>query len=156
MEAAQASNTTIVGWVERVHLDDVDQGFVAKLDTGATTSSIDAKIIKVDAPKEKKRGEHGHIVFSVQDDESTARVLKRKILRWVRIKKKDSGFLRRPVVNMAFCIGEKLIRDEVNLADREGFLYPVLVGRNMLKRGNVAVDSSRTFATKPQCAVEKD
>ena len=40
----------IVGWIEKVHIDALDSIYKAKMDTGATTSSIDAKIIKLIEP----------------------------------------------------------------------------------------------------------
>lgn len=155
--AANARDISVIGWVERVHLDDIDASFPAKMDTGAKTSSIDAEIMKLVEPKEKKRGEHGFAVFSVKDDNGKPYVLKRKITRWVRIKKKaeKAGFVRRPVVRMSFCIADRLIEDEVNLADRETFLYPVLVGRNMLAKAELAVDVGHTFTSKPICTSHK-
>nr|WP_232224186.1 RimK/LysX family protein [Mastigocladopsis repens] len=35
---------------------------------------------------------------------------------------------------MKFCIAGRWIEEEVNLAERDNFNYPVLIGRNMLKR----------------------
>jgi hypothetical protein len=149
MDAPQAQAASIVGWVERIHIDDIDASFPAKLDTGAKTSSIDAEVMKLIEPEGKRR----YVVFTVKDQDGRPYVLKRKIKRWVRIKKKaeKSGFVRRPVVTMSFCIADRLVEDEVNLADRGDFIYPVLLGRNMLAKTKLAVDAGKTFTIKPIC-----
>jgi hypothetical protein len=148
---AFAGHQSVVGWVEKIHIDQLDASFPAKLDTGATTSSLGAMVIKVIKPEVKARGNHGSVVFSVVDDNEQGRVLERKIQRWVRIKTKDGGFIRRPVVKLTFCVANELITEEVNLADRTDFLYPVLIGRNMMQEGKLAIDASRTFTAKPNC-----
>ncbi len=141
----------IVGWVEKVHIDSIDTTFTAKLDTGATTSSLDAEIIKLTETKEDSEGNHGHVVFSVKDESGEARVVERKIRRWVRIKSKAGGFFRRPVINMTFCIAGREVKEEVNLSPRGHFVYPVLIGRNMLSRGALVIDSGKKFTGKPAC-----
>lgn len=155
--ASVAAGTNAVGWVERIHLDDINASFPAKLDTGAKTSSIDAEIMKLIEPKVKEYGKHGYAIFSVKDDNGKPYILKRKIKRWVRIKKKalTAGFVRRPVVLMSFCIGDKLVEEEVNLADRGNFIYPVLVGRNMLAKTGLSVNARDTYTTKPACETEQ-
>jgi hypothetical protein len=142
---------SIVGWVEKVHIDSIDSTFAAKLDTGATTSSINAEIVKMVKAETDETNDFGKVVFSVSDDEGKTRVLERKVQRWVRIKKKNGGFIRRPVVKMRICVGNSSVVGEVNLADRTGFIYPLLVGRNMLRLGNLVVDSTQTFTSKPVC-----
>lgn len=141
----------IMGWVERVVVQPGGLIMKAKLDTGATTSSIRADVIK----KFEKEGEDGkkekHILFSIEDKDGNKHTLERKIVRMVRIKMKgDRGYIRRPVVKLGFCLGNHFIEDEVNLSPRQKFLYPILVGRNMLKK-RVLVDSSRRFTHAPRC-----
>ncbi len=151
---ALAKPPTILGWVEEVKIDGVEVAFKAKLDTGAKTSSIDAEVI--DIRKEGKKIKHKRtgeiIVFSVRDEKTgSASTFERAILRYVRIKKKGGGYLRRPVIEMTFCLAGKWIKEEVNLANRENFIYPVLVGRNMMEHARLAVDPSRTFTSRPRC-----
>jgi hypothetical protein len=149
----------IVGWVEKVHIDSLDTVFKAKLDTGAQTSSIDAKIIDIVKPEKDDDDDddkHGRVIFSVEDNDGKARTLERRINRYVRIKTKTGGYLRRPVVTMTFCIAGIPIKEEVNLADREHFIYPVLIGRNMLKDGRLVIDASTTFTSDADCEDESD
>lgn len=152
----------IVGWVEHVHIQAIDTQFEAKLDTGAMTSSIDADIIDVveytphsppDTAGEKtKASPLGRIIFTIKNDTGIHKTLERDIVRWARIKKKgNAGFIRRPVVHMRFCLAGHVIEDEVNLAVRERFIYPVLIGRNMLEKGGFVVDASRTLTAPAPC-----
>ncbi|MBA4274353.1 MAG: hypothetical protein C0436_01730 [Alphaproteobacteria bacterium] len=150
---ALARDTYTVGWVEEVILQDVGLKVKAKLDTGAKTSSLDADIIdiaKSNKTQKKRPGEK--VVFTVQADEkSEKKTFEREIVRYVRIKKKGGGYIRRPVIEMTFCVGGRLITEEVNLANRENFIYPVLIGRNMMQHANLVIDASRTLISKPTC-----
>jgi hypothetical protein len=152
----------IVGWVEDVYVEAIDTQFKAKLDTGAKTSSIDAKVIDIveytpsqgsEAPsKETKKEAAGRIIFSVVDAEGKSKTLERDIVRFVRIKRKgNAGFIRRPVVHMRFCLAGRVIDEEVNLAVRQRFIYPVLIGRNMLEKGGLVVDASRMLTSPSTC-----
>ena len=142
-----------VGWVENVRIQDVDLILRAKLDTGAKTSSLDARVLDT---KENADPEIGFtedtVVFSVMDEATKkARVFERDVLRYVRIKLKGDGYIRRPVVKMTFCIGGRLTEEEVNLAERDNFIYPVLIGRNMMQHANLTINPSRTYMTRPTC-----
>jgi hypothetical protein len=95
------------------------------------------------------------IKFKFKDGKKNKEVFERPIVRWVRIKSREGADIRRPVVRMKFCIAGRWIEEEVNLADREDFNYPVLIGRNMLKEGKFAVDSSATFTAEPSCATQE-
>ena len=146
--------TARVGWVENVKLRDTDTVLKAKLDTGAQTSSIDAEIIDIveDAENAPSGTTNDKVIFSIVDEVTGKRVVfERFILRYVKIKRKISGTIRRPVVAMTFCIGGRTSREEVNLADRENFVYPVLIGRNMLSHARLIVDASKTFTRRPTC-----
>lgn len=150
---ALAKEATTVGWVEDVILSDVGLTVKAKLDTGAKTSSLDAEII--DIAKSNKTQKHypgEKVVFSVEtgaNDEK--KTFEREIVRYVRIKKKGGGYIRRPVIHMTFCVADKTITEEVNLANRENFIYPVLIGRNMMQHAGLVIDASRRFIAKPNC-----
>lgn len=147
------THKTTVGWVEVVVLQDVGLRVKAKLDTGAKTSSIDAEIIDIAKSNKTKKFRAGEkVVFTVLgDDPSEKKTFEREIVRYVRIKKKGGGFIRRPVIEMSFCVAGVLVTEEVNLANRENFIYPVLIGRNMMQHAGLLIDASRTFISKPNC-----
>ncbi len=145
-------NPQIVGWVEKGKIPGVDKEVKVKLDTGATTSSINAEILE-QPDEESESG--GMIKFRFKNDDGTEAVFERPVVRWVRIKARQGKDLRRPVVRMKFCVADRWIEEEVNLADREDFNYPILIGRNMLKQGKLIVDSSQTFTKEPTCSSQE-
>ena len=75
--------------------------------------------------------------------------------RWVSIRRRGGGSIVRPVVMMDLCVGGLRVRGEVNLADRTGFNYPILIGRNMLSDARISVDSRQIFASKRACPPEE-
>lgn len=150
--AMAADQQTIMGWVERVYIESIDSNFKAKLDTGATTSSMRADVLKI-LGSAKNEAEPQRVVFQVNNEKGETNTLERKLVRFVKIKMKDGNFQRRPVVEMDFCIAGRHVISEVNLAPRTDFIYPVLVGRNMMHDGGIIVDPSRTFTAPARCIV---
>lgn len=142
-----------VGWVEEIAISEVGSVVKAKLDTGAKTSSIDAEIIDIRKTGEAVEGKTtgDTVVFSVAMEKGGKKTFERAVNRYVRIKKKGGGFIRRPVISMSFCIAGRSITEEVNLANREGFIYPVLVGRNMMAHADLVIDAGKTFISRPTC-----
>lgn len=142
----QEEKRIVVGYVEKVGLPALDLEMKAKLDTGATTSSINATI--VEEPDAKQKGKAQYVVFAVKTEDGESKQLRREVTRWVKIKKKGSGFIRRPTITMVFNIAGQEVEEEVNLSDRDSFNYNLLIGRNMLKKGKLVVDPSLTFTAK--------
>lgn len=152
---AQAGDQqTIMGWVERVYIESIDSNFKAKLDTGATTSSMRADVLKI-LGNAKSEDEPQRVVFQVNNEKGETNTLERKLVRFVKIKMRNGTFQRRPVVEMDFCIAGRHVVSEVNLAPRTDFIYPVLVGRNMLQDGGIIVDPSRTFTAPARCIANR-
>jgi len=73
------------------------------------------------------------------------------VVRWVSIRRRGGGSIVRPVVMMDMCIAGLRVQGEVNLADRSGFNYPLLIGRNMLRDAAISIDSRQVFASKRAC-----
>lgn len=143
----------MLGWLEHVRIADLDIELDAKLDTGATTSSIHAEILS--KPNRKKfddEDEPRDIVFKVINEDGDERTIETKVVRWAAIKTKKAGVIYRPVVDLEFCLGGRLIEDEVTLADRAHFNYETLIGRNMLKKAGIIVDSSEIYTKKARCS----
>jgi hypothetical protein len=142
------NSETIIGRVEYVVMQDVGTKLKARIDTGAGISSIDAKIVEI---KRATNGSGEKVVFQIKDDEGKIKSIERKIVEWTEIKGKDT---KRPVVRMDFCLGGKRLEGRINLADRSMFLYPVLIGRNILKTGDFLIDPRKKFMEKPGCSTE--
>jgi len=149
---AHARELKRVGWVEEIAVSEVGAVVKAKLDTGAKTSSIDANIIDIRKSGEKTAQATGDtVVFAVTLDTGKIKTFERSVNRYVRIKKKGGGYIRRPVITMEFCIAGRTVKEEVNLANREGFIYPVLVGRNMMQHADLVIDASARLLSRPTC-----
>jgi len=140
-----SSEKKAIGWLEHVEIADSDFQLKAKIDTGATTSSLNAKIIK----KFSKNGDKW-IRFQIENKTGDKVLLERKLVRYVKIKRKLAFALKRPVIKLGICLGQVYRTMEINLADRKNFNYQVLIGRNYL-RDYFLVDSALRYTTKPLC-----
>ena len=72
----------------------------------------------------------------------------REVLRVARIKRKKAESQRRYFVEMEVCLGAVHKRVQVNLVDRSGFKFHMLVGRNFL-RDSFIVDPSLQYTREP-------
>lgn len=141
---------TVIGSVEKVRLMDVDIEQRARIDTGAGVGSVNATIVRIVRGDRSNRPDR--VVFSLEDGKGSTKKLEREIVDWVRIKNKGArGSTRRPVVTMTICLAGKIVEDRMNLADRQGFIYPILIGRNFLKAGRFLVDSGASYTRSPSC-----
>ena len=130
----------IIGEVEYALLGEDGLLQKARIDTGATTSSIDI----ADTTLFERDGDKW-LRFTIQDRlAGCLHTFERRILRIVDIKGHGDESDRRPVVAMNITIGEITHEIEVTLADRSAFEFPVLIGRNFLY-GNVLVDVSQRY-----------
>ena len=112
-----ADSKTVVGLMEKVKLlgETADAEVDARIDTGATKSSID---------------EH------LAADIGLGRILKTTFI------KSASGNSVRPVVKARLIIAGREIEAEFTMADRMMMKYPVLIGQNIIKKGFI-VDPSK-------------
>ena len=138
-----------LGYIEKVTLADQDLMLSAKLDTGAKSASLNAlKITPVDI-----KGQHylRFIVPSKTGDVVFQCPYIGKVNIKVRVGEADVGSLfrsaiNRPVVLMRVNLAgqDQLIR--VNLTNRKRFIYPLLLGREAIKKIGMVVDVSKSFA----------
>jgi len=131
----------VIGAVEDVLMLPSGIRLAARIDTGAATSSLDAKHISIrDGVVEVTlSARHGGHVFRLP------------VKRIVRIKS-ASGRQQRPVVALTICLGSQQMTVEANLTDRSHLPYPLLVGRNVLEKGFV-VDVRKMRKLPPDCSV---
>lgn len=150
--ASSEQQTQTVGWIENARIAGVEKEIKAKLDTGATTTSINAEILE--KPDEDSES-GGMIKFRFTNGEGVKQDFELPIVRWVRIESRKADYIKRPVVRMKLCVAGQWIEEEVNLAERDDFNYPVLIGRNMLEKGGLVVNSSKTFTADPSCPTQE-
>jgi hypothetical protein len=132
----------IYGWREKVKVAEMQDELVAKLDTGALTSSIHAEnqqIFEKDGKKWVK-----FVVTDPREDGAKRYEMEAPLVRTVLIKEPGEESERRNVVRLSFQIGERKIKAEFSLNNRNNMICPVLLGRSTI-RVLGWVDPSRTY-----------
>ena len=110
-EHVRVKGRIIVGLTENIKLissEGLNEEVVAKVDTGATKSSIDTRLAK-----KLKLGP----------------VIKSKMI------KSAHGNQLRPIIEAEILLAGKKIKTEFTLADRNHMKYKMLIGVNILKEG---------------------
>lgn len=144
---ASADQKTIIGWLEEVYLPEYDFLIKTKIDTGAKNSSIHA----MDVEYVKKRdGEDVKIRFKTMDLKRRYQIIEADVVREVRIKKPKFITRTRPEIELEICLGGVRKRIRVNLADRGGMNYRMILGRTALE-GDFMVDVSKKFVGGSGC-----
>ncbi|MDL0430321.1 RimK/LysX family protein [Marinobacter sp. TBZ242] len=151
--ADRLEGKVIVGKVEKFYL--VGPGFVydARIDSGAETSSLDARNIT-----RFERDGSNWVRFDVpvpgSDDLET---IEQEVSRRVKIIQSTTDESeRRVVVELQFMIGDHRQQAEFTLTNREHLSHSVLVGRNIL-RDVMLIDVGKEFATElPESLPAKD
>lgn len=147
VEAVAPQTPHVFGWLEEVMLEPGRRWKIdAKLDTGADTSSLDARDIR-----RVRVGSKRFVRFSVTDPTTKKPVsLRRPYVRTVRIREHDGDHERRRVVLMTVCLGDQERTIEVTLTDRTQFDYPMLLGRSALS-GMAIIDPRLSRTQEPAC-----
>jgi len=139
--ASRGTDKLLVGQAEKVRLTPPGRVFRARIDTGATTSSLDAREIEVF----EREGE-AWVRFKVPDPENGSLCeVEQPVIRHARIiqpamEEPD----RRPVVKLQIQLGPMRVIEDFTLVDRGDLPYQVLVGRNIL-RDLIIVDVAHKF-----------
>ena len=135
----------IIGRVEKVCVSPGDVLFRAKMDTGAKTSSLDCDAISAFDKDGAK-----WVRFTTINHKGKNVTLERKIHRISKIKRGSGMLQERIVVMLEICLGNIQKETEVNLTDRTGFIYRLLIGRSFMG-GSIIVDPSLKYTTEPEC-----
>jgi len=88
----------------------------ARIDTGATNSSIDMTI---------------------------AGELELGPIKRTKLVKSASGKRRRAIVAVKVKLDNKILEDDFTIAERKHMTYPVLIGQNILRKGNFLIDPNK-------------
>lgn len=141
---SELQDITIIGETEYIYIDALNMRLLARIDTGAATSSLSATNIQRFERDGKK-----WVRFSiVLPDGTPSQSIERPWRRTVSVKRHGTENQRRYVVDLKIRMGKLQERTEFTLTDRSDFDYPALIGRTFL-RGNIAVDVSRKNLTSP-------
>nr|WP_218171379.1 ATP-dependent zinc protease [Pseudomonas gingeri] len=150
-----AAEPTLYGRYEYIQLPEIGQTFKAKMDTGALTASLSAKDIEL-----FKRNGEDWVRFRLGTADADGKVYEHKVARISKIKTRTeededgeaSDASKRPVVELDMCLGNVKRSVEVNLTNRSGFNYPLLIGAKALREFGAAVNPARRYtADQPHC-----
>ncbi|UUM32622.1 ATP-dependent zinc protease family protein [Vibrio japonicus] len=130
----------ILGAREWVYVPDLKQNFRARVDTGATTSSISATDIET-----FKRNGKSWVRFKVEHDGIKSDSIELPVKRRVKILQSTADdSQRRAVVEAWIQIGDLKQKTEFTLADRTHLRYPLLLGRSFIK-GVAVIDVDESY-----------
>ncbi|EGA70640.1 putative lipoprotein [Vibrio sinaloensis DSM 21326] len=130
----------ILGEKEWVYLPGLEQSVKARIDTGATTSSISA----VDIEPFERDGKDW-VKFKIEHDGVKTKEIALPVQRWVKIRQSTADDThRRAVVDAWIQIGDLKEKTEFTLADRTHLTFPLLLGRSFFKDVAV-VDVSQQY-----------
>jgi len=126
----------VIGAVERIYFLPMKSPFMARVDTGATTSSVDAENIK-----RFERDGQSWVSFTLINRETKEKMdFEKPLQRRVKIKRTVEEE-HRVTVNMDVKMGNEKFVAEFTLNERHDFEYQGLIGRNILS-GRAIVDVS--------------
>lgn len=126
----------IIGEIEPVFIEDIKQPFSARIDTGATTSSIDADDI-IEFERDRKQW----VTFTIKLSENEEIKVSKPVIRRIKIKRPGINESRY-IVQLSIRLGKEILIEEFSLGNRDKFKHPVLIGRNVLA-GRALVDVNR-------------
>lgn len=148
-ETPPFDHLVILGAIENVQLENIEQPYSARIDTGSTTSSINAVDIE-----EFERDGKKWVRFNLNepDAENTGKIwIEAPVVRFANIRQSNSDTLeKRAVIELWVKIGEIHEKSQFTLANRSQMSHPVLLGREFIQ--DIAlVDVSKTFLlSKPR------
>lgn len=142
----------LVGEIETVHIMPSDIQMLARIDSGATTSSLDARNIT----RFERDGKDWVRFDLVNRQTEGVKTIERPVVRNARIVQSNTEeHERRPVVLMNLTLGDIEQMVEFTLSDREHLTYAVLIGRNVMK-DIILVDVGKKNIAPPNLATSSN
>jgi len=140
-QVVDSDGKLLLGRIEWVWINNVDQALKARVDTGAGTSSLNAVKVEV-----FERNGRRWVRFDLPLDEGgDSKTLESPLVRHTRLRQSATdGMDRLPVVRLKLRLGSFVEETEFTLADRSGMIYPVMLGREFLQDIAI-VDVARKF-----------
>jgi hypothetical protein len=143
--AVGADKKITLSRMEEVILLPWDIRLPARIDTGATVTSLDARQLKIDENEAEFR----------LPEEYGGALLRLPIAGWRHVRS-SKGREERPVVEIDLCVASKKIRVKANLNDRSMVKYPIILGRNALKDHFIVDVNQRSKSIPPSCPDRND
>lgn len=152
--ASAEDSLKVFGWVEKAELKPWNIMVKAKLDSGALTSSIDARDIE---RFEKDGDDWVRFRFEMEDEdtgEEASEDVERPLYRVLTVRG-AGGRDERPVVLLNLCVGDTVYEEQFSLRDRGEMFYPVLLGRRTISHLGY-LDVRETFKHDADCGDDAD
>ena len=138
-----ADKLIVIGEAEYITIKPDNIRLNARIDTGATTSSIHATEIK-QFERDGKKWVH----FNLTQKTGKKIEFKKPLLRIIKVKRHGMDRQSRPVISLQTTMGPIVKSSQFSLTDRSQFKFPVLIGRSFLK-GTALVDVNRDYILSP-------
>lgn len=134
-----------VGYIEYVQIFPGSLEIKAKIDSGATNSSLNCTCTQVI----EKNGEEW-VRFTVRNYKDESVVLEKKLKGYTNVKRHFGDVQKRPVIELGICMAGVYRKVKVNLVDRMGYNYQMLIGRSFM-RNDFLISPGEKFLTRPNC-----
>ena len=138
-----ADKLIVIGEAEYITIKPDNIRLSARIDTGATTSSIHATEIK-----QYERDGKKWVQFNLIRKSGEKVEFKRRLLRTIEDKRHGMDQQSRPVISLQTTMGPIVKSSQFSLTDRSQFKFPVLIGRSFLK-STALVDVNRDYILSP-------
>lgn len=145
-----AEQRQVFGWIEKVVILPWGIEVKAKLDSGALTSSLDARDIEIFHKEGEQWVRFRLKLEDLGSGERFTETIERQVQRNL-ILRGAGGQSRRPSVLMKLCIGDRIYEEEFSIRNRKKMNYPVLLGRRTIQHLGL-LDVKRAFLTAPSCS----
>ncbi len=135
----------IIGWLELVDLPDLDlSGVIAKIDTGARTSSL--HVDRIELLPDAGNGSWAIISRRDAGPKKTAKLRSWKlpVKAFKEVKSSNGQTEHRAIIHTRLVLGGRKQVVDISLTDRSSMRYEMLVGRTALK-GKFLIYPTRTF-----------
>lgn len=141
-----ASAKEVVGFVEKVTLYPGGLQVKAKVDTGAFSTSLHCTT----CDKTFKRDGQDWVRFTVTNWRGESVEIERPVVGRTTITRHFGTSQERLVITLPVCLDGVIKQKKVNVVDRTGFNYQMLIGRNFL-RGDFLVDPGEKYLASKSC-----
>lgn len=148
--ATVSADKQVIGSTEDIYISPPGIVLPARIDTGATTSSLNGRNIE----RFERNGERWVRFIIVNPNDGSEIPLERKVVRHVHIIQAiQDEAERRPVVELGVTVGKTTQTAQFTLSDRRHLEFPILIGRNILM-DIMVVDVSQSNIAPPVLPAE--
>lgn len=143
--AADDQARILLGPIEPVAIPALGLVLDARVDTGAATSSLDSRNIRLGGPRAART-----VDFVLVETGGRRTSLTLPLVEMRSVRSATGRPEKRPVVQLEVCLAGRRLRADFTLTDRSHMEYRMLLGRQVLEEGFV-VDVARTARSVPAC-----